>query len=49
MSASNRTRVDEGSHQGTSQLMELVVSRTNMMSAYRKVVRNDGSPGVELE
>lgn len=47
MSVGNRTRVDEGSHQRTDQLMELVVSRPNMMSAYRKVVRNDGSPGVD--
>lgn len=47
MSAGNQARVDKGSHQRTDQLMELVVSRTNMISAYRKVVRNEGSPGVD--
>ena len=47
MSAINRTRVDGGNHHSTGQLMELVVSRTNMSRAYRQVVGNKGSAGVD--
>ena len=47
MSAINWTRVDEGSHQKTDQLMELVVHPTNMGRAYRQVVGNKGSAGVD--
>lgn len=47
MSVVNRTRVDKGSHQQTDQLMELVVSRTNMGRAYSRVVGNKGSAGVD--
>lgn len=43
----NRTRVDKGSHQATDQLMELVVSRTNMERAYARVVGNKGSAGID--
>jgi RNA-directed DNA polymerase len=47
MSAINWTRVDEGSHLETEQLMELVVHPTNMGRAYRQVVGNKGSAGVD--
>ena len=47
MSAINWTRVDEGSHQATDQLMELIVSQTNMGRAYRQVVGNRGAAGVD--
>jgi len=48
MSAMNWTRVDEGSHQTTTeQLMELVVHPSNMGRAYRQVVGNKGSAGVD--
>jgi len=47
MSAINWTRVGEGSHQSTDQLMELVVSRTNMGRAYSQVVGNRGAAGVD--
>lgn len=47
MSAINWTRVDEGSHLKTDQLMELVVHPTNMGRAYRQVVGNKGSAGVD--
>ena len=47
MSVINWTRVDEGSHQKTDQLMELLVHPTNMGRAYRQVVRNKGSAGID--
>lgn len=47
MSAMNWTRVNEGSHQSTEQLMELVVHPTNMGRAYRQVLGNKGSAGVD--
>lgn len=47
MSAINWTRVDEGSHLETDQLMDLVVHPTNMGRAYRQVVGNKGSAGVD--
>jgi len=43
----NWTRVDEGSHLETDQLMELVVHPTNMGRAYRQVVGNRGSAGID--
>ncbi|MEO1301412.1 MAG: group II intron reverse transcriptase/maturase [Bacteroidota bacterium] len=47
MSAINWARVDEGSHHGSDQLMEQVVHPTNMGRAYRQVVGNKGSAGVD--
>ena len=47
MSAINWTRVAEGSHQKTDQLMELVVHPSNMGKAYHQVVGNKGSAGVD--
>lgn len=47
MSAIDWARVDEGSHLKTEQLMELVVHPTNMGRAYRQVVGNKGSAGVD--
>ena len=47
MSTINWTRVDEGSHQKTDQLMELLVHPTNMGRAYRQVVGNKGSAGID--
>jgi RNA-directed DNA polymerase len=43
----NRTRVDKRNHQVTDQLMEWVVSRTNMERAYTRVVGNKGSAGID--
>jgi len=43
----NGARVDEGNHLKTDQLMELVVHPTNMGRAYRRVVGNKGSAGVD--
>jgi len=47
MSAINWARVDEGSHQKTDHFMELVVHPTNLGRAYRQVVGNKGSAGVD--
>ena len=47
MSAINWARVDEGSHLKTDQLMELLVHPTNMGRAYRQVVGNKGSAGID--
>lgn len=47
MSAINWSRVDEGSHQKTDQLMELVVHPTNLGRAYHQVLGNKGSAGVD--
>jgi RNA-directed DNA polymerase len=47
MSIIKRTRVDKGSYQKTDQLMELIVSRTNMHRAYQRVLSNRGSGGVD--
>lgn len=47
MSTSKQPGVNEGSSTGTAQLMELVVSRPNMLEAYLRVKRNKGSAGVD--
>lgn len=47
MSAIDWARVDEGSHLKTEHLMELVVHPTNMGRAYRQVVGNKGTAGVD--
>jgi len=47
MSAINWARADEGNHPKTDQLMELVVHPTNMGRAYRQVVGNKGSAGID--
>ncbi len=47
MSTINWTRVDEGSHLKTDQLLELVVQPSNLGRAYRQVVGNKGSAGVD--
>lgn len=47
MSTTNHTGIDRGSHAETEQLMELVVSRSNMEAAYWRVVRNKGSAGID--
>ena len=47
MSASNHTgnKTDEG--QESMRLMEQIVSRENMIKAYKRVVKNKGSSGVD--
>ena len=49
MSATKRPGIEKGSPMGPTgeQLMELVVSRPNMLEAYRRVVKNKGSAGVD--
>lgn len=47
MSIIKRTRVDKGSYPSTAQLMELIVSRSNMQRAYQRVISNGGSGGID--
>lgn len=47
MSTPKQPGVKEGSSTGTDRLMELVVSRPNMLEAYGRVVGNKGSAGVD--
>lgn len=47
MSTPKQSGVNEGSSTGTVQLMELVVSRPNMLEAYRRVKSNKGNAGVD--
>jgi RNA-directed DNA polymerase len=47
MSAKDGIRVYGGNHQDTKQLMEQVVSQTNMERAYHGVVGNKGSAGID--
>ena len=47
MSATKQPGINEGSSTGTDRLMELVVSRPNMLEAYRRVKSNKGSAGVD--
>jgi len=47
MSATNRTRIEQGTHPRTDQLMELVVSKANMALAYKRVLSNRGSAGID--
>lgn len=45
--ASNVTAGRENNSHGTERLMELVVERANMTAAYKRVVRNKGSSGMD--
>ena len=45
--AINRTSGKETSVQGITELMEQLVARSNMLTAYNKVVQNKGAPGVD--
>ncbi|MCP4365773.1 MAG: group II intron reverse transcriptase/maturase, partial [Planctomycetes bacterium] len=45
--ASNDTARRESSCQRTDKLMETVVGRENMFSAYNRVIRNKGAAGVD--
>lgn len=45
--APNVTAVKESPGQITERLMEAVVERENMLSAYRRVKANDGAPGMD--
>lgn len=47
MSTPKHPGINEGSSTGTAQLMELVVSRPNMLESYQRVVGNKGSAGVD--
>lgn len=47
MSTTKHPGINEGSHTGTDELMELVVERSNMQQAYRRVVGNKGAAGVD--
>lgn len=47
MSATKQPGINERSSTGTDRLMELVVSRPNMLEAFRRVKRNKGSAGVD--
>ena len=47
MSAKDGTRVNERNRQGSKQLMEQLLDQSNMASAYRRVVSNKGSGGID--
>ncbi len=47
MSTTKQPGVKEGSSTGTDRLIELVVSRPNMLEAYYRVVGNKSSAGVD--
>lgn len=47
MSAANRTGDNKNKGHERTELMEQIVSRENMISAYERVVRNKGSAGVD--
>jgi len=47
MSATNQPRKARGSNQGNDGLMEQIVSQKNMTKAYKRVVGNKGSSGID--
>jgi RNA-directed DNA polymerase len=47
MSTTKHPWINKGSHTGTDELMELIVERSNMQQAYRRVVGNKGAAGVD--
>jgi len=47
MGAEARTTTDEQTKPEALQLMEAVVERSNMIRAYKRVLENQGAPGVD--